>query len=96
MLHTKFQEMILEKILKVLTIYGHGGHLNVVIYDYDQDNLYKFLSPLPLEAQHKICCKIGQVQHRNNIDIHFLDLKSLILHAKFQDFRIASFRENIF
>ena len=37
--------LVLEKIVKRFTIYGHVGHLG------DQDHFYKLMSPLP-EAPH--------------------------------------------
>ena len=44
--------LVLEKIVKRFTIYGHVGHLG------DQDHFYKLMSPLP-EAPHKLAL-IGQ------------------------------------
>ena len=52
--HAKFQDHKTsdsreEDVLKVFTLYGHGGHLGRVTL-----TVYKLLFPLPKEAPHKI------------------------------------------
>ena len=43
-----------------------------------------------------ICCKIGQDQPRVTFYINFVELKSSMLHAKFQDHRTSGSGEEDF
>ena len=59
MLHTKFQGLqpflFLIRFLKVLTIYGHGGHLG-----RDLDHLNNILFNHPMEVPHEIWLQLAQ------------------------------------